>query len=365
MVDYQQRIKELEDELKKTPYNKRTQHHIGLVKAKIAKLKDQDIARSSSKGKSEGYSVRKTGDGTVILIGFPSVGKSTLLNALTNAKSEVGSYDFTTLDVIPGLLEYKHAKIQVLDVPGIVHGAASGRGRGKEVLAVMRNADLVMVLVDANHPEHHNAVLKEIYDSGLRLNQQSPDVRIKKKARGGISIGTTVRLKKIDKKTIEAILREMRISNADVIIRTDIDADQLIDVIEGNKRYVPGITLITKADTVSKEEIHELKKEIMPDILISAQKSVGIEELKERIFDSLGFIRIYCKEVNKKADLDVPMILKKPVTIATMCTKLHKDFLDRFRFAKVWGNSAKFPGQIFHKTDHTLKDKDIVELHIR
>ena len=73
------RIKELEEELSKTKYNKRTQHHIGLVKAKIALLKDKQQKRVASKGKSTGFTVKKSGDATVIIVGFPSVGKSSML----------------------------------------------------------------------------------------------------------------------------------------------------------------------------------------------------------------------------------------------------------------------------------------------
>ena len=112
----QDKIKELEEELRKTKYNKKTQHHIGKLKAKIARLKEDIEVKKKGKGKSEGYSVKKSGDATVIMIGFPSVGKSTILNALTNARSKVAAYDFTTLDVIPGLLEYKQAKIQLLEI---------------------------------------------------------------------------------------------------------------------------------------------------------------------------------------------------------------------------------------------------------
>jgi len=357
-----ERIRELEEQISKTKYNKKTQHAIGLYKAQLANLKEKQKARSKGK-KGEGYSVRKTGDGTVVLLGFPSVGKSTLLNALTNANSPVGSYAFTTLTVIPGILSYKYAKIQVLDVPGVVHGAAAGTGRGKEVLAVIRNADLILFLIDVFHPVHYNALKKEVYDSGVRINARIPDVKIVKTLRGGINVGTTVKLTKLDKKTVEDILKEFKISNANIVIREDIDADQLIDVIEGNKIYLPAITVLNKIDMIEKEELNRVKKKIMPDLSVSAEKNIGINELKESIYQKLRIIRIYLKEYNKKADMEEPMIMWQDCTLKDLCLKLHKDFVNKFKFAKIWG-SSKFPGQMIVKLDYALHDKDIVELRM-
>ncbi len=170
-----------------------------------------------------------------MILGFPSVGKSTLLNGITNASSAVAAYKFTTLKPIPGLLEYNHAKIQILDMPGIVHGAASGKGRGKEVLACLWNADLILILLDVNHPQHFKVIIKEIWNTRVRINQVKPDVKIVKKARGGINIGSTVKLKHLNRETIIGICKEFRISNADIVIREDITDDQFIDVIEGNR----------------------------------------------------------------------------------------------------------------------------------
>lgn len=360
------KIKELEKEISTTKYNKRTQHAVGLMKAKLAMLKERAVQRSSV-GKAKGddrFSVRKTGDGTVILLGFPSVGKSTLLNKLTRAKSDVAAYAFTTLSVVPGLMEYKHAKIQILDVPGIVSGAAAGTGRGKEVLGVVRNCDLILILVDALYPSHYEAILKEVYETGVRVNQIKPDVRIIKKERGGLGIGCTVKLTKIDKKTISDIAREMKLNNADILIRTDIDADQFIDVIEGNRKYVKQLTIITKIDLVDEEKLKKLCEKIKPDVLVSAEKGIGIEELRDKIFDKLGFIRIYLKEVNKPADMKEPLIMFKGCTIGDVCSKLHRDFVDKFRFARIWGESAKFDAQIFRKLEKELSDEDILELHI-
>ena len=124
----------------------------------------------------------KSGDARVVLIGFPSVGKSTLLNKLTKTHSEAGAYEFTTLTCIPGKIEYNGANIQLLDLPGIIEGAAQGmvfelgvgkgnndivmilnfchgigRGRGRQVVAVAKTADLIVMLLDAtkSHQQRH------------------------------------------------------------------------------------------------------------------------------------------------------------------------------------------------------------------
>jgi uncharacterized protein len=359
------RIKEMEDEISGTKYNKKTQGHIGLVKAKIALLKEKQEKRVASRGGGTGFSVKRSGDATVIMVGFPSVGKSTLLNTLTKAKSATAAYAFTTLTCIPGLLEYKHAKIQVLDVPGIIAGAASGMGRGKEVLACAQSADLVMLVIDVFHPEHLAILQKEVYDSHLRLNKRKPVIKIVKKERGGIDLGTTVKLTKLDEATIKDIMQEFRLNNASIVLRDDIDADELIDVIEGNKRYVPAVTILNKIDLVDKDELERVKKLVKPDICISAEMKININELKEVIFQKLGFIRVFCKEHGKKADMEEPMIMQSPTTLRDVCQKLHKDFVSKFTFARVWGKSVKFDGQVIRKLEHELTDEDIVEIHTR
>ena len=265
-VTNQEKIKELEDEISKTKYNKSTQHHIGLIKAKIAKLKEKQEARSGGGGGGEGYSIKKSGDATVILLGFPSVGKSSILNVITNANSPVGAYEFTTLTVIPGTLHYRHAKIQILDVPGIVSGAASGKGRGKEVLAVIRNADLILMVVDALQPQQFEKISKEVIETRVRINQRKPDVRITKTSRGGIRIGKTVKLDMKDE-TIIGIMKEFKLNNADILIRDKINEDQLIDVIEGNRSYIPAVTVVNKVDLLNKTQLDKIKKKIHSNII--------------------------------------------------------------------------------------------------
>lgn len=360
---YEDKIKELEAEISKTKYNKRTQHHIGLVKAKLAKLKEKEVSRGSGGGGGEGYAVRKSGDATVVLLGFPSVGKSTLLNALTDAESEVGAYAFTTLTVVPGLLEYEGAKIQILDVPGIVKGAAAGTGRGKEVLAVLRSADLVLMLIDPFYPGHLKYLKKEVYDTNIRMDKEKPDVKIVKKAKDGIKIGRTVKCDLTDE-TITDVLKEFRINNADVVIRSPIDVDELIDVIENNKVYIPSVTVLAKADLLSETKRNELEKKLNPDLVISAHTKYHIDDLKRLIFDHLNFMRVYMKEPQKPADMNEPMIVKVNSSVEDVCRKIHKDFVKKFKFCKVTGPSAKFPNQKL-ALKHILKDGDVLEIHLR
>ncbi|MFW6226451.1 MAG: GTPase, partial [bacterium] len=139
--ELEDRIKELEDELKNTKVNKRTEGSVGLLKAKIAKLKKELEIKSSKSTTGSGYAVKKEGDATVGLLGKPSVGKSTLLSKITNKESKIGAYEFTTLEVVPGLLNYKHTNLQILDLPGIIDKASDNRGFGKKVLSVVRSCD--------------------------------------------------------------------------------------------------------------------------------------------------------------------------------------------------------------------------------
>lgn len=363
MADYNAQVKDIEAEIAKTKYNKATQHHIGLLKAKIARLREKEASRGGG-GAGEGFTVRRTGDGTVILLGFPSAGKSTLLNTITNANSEVAAYAFTTLTCIPGLLTYKHAQIQVLDVPGIVAGAASGRGRGKEVLAAMRSADMAIVLLDALRINELPIILKEAREAHIRLNERQPDVKIVRTSKGGVDIGRTVATPELDDETIKGICNEFRLHNSQIVIRSPINADQFIDAIEANKKYMPMLLVVNKADLLTDTERQYIEEEIKPDLFISASLKQGTDELKEAIYKKLDFISIYMKEPGKPADMDVPMIMQRGDTIRRVCEKLHKDFVKNFKYSRVTGPSSKFAGQKL-MLNHVLKDQDILELHIR
>jgi len=148
------KIKDIEDEMLKTQKNKATEYHWGQLKARLAKLKTMQEEAACKKGpKGEGFEVEKNGHSRIVMIGFPSVGKSSLLNQLCGTTSEAAAYEFTTLTCIPGVLHINDAKMQLLDLPGIIEGAANGAGRGREVIAVGKSSDLILMILDCQKGE--------------------------------------------------------------------------------------------------------------------------------------------------------------------------------------------------------------------
>ena len=130
------------------------------MKARLAKLTTMLEEESTKKGpKGEGFDVEKNGNARCVMIGFPSVGKSSLLNQLCGTSSEAAAYEFTTLTCIPGVLYINNAKMQLLDLPGIIEGAADGKGRGKQVIAVGKTADVILMVLDCQKGEQQKIKL--------------------------------------------------------------------------------------------------------------------------------------------------------------------------------------------------------------
>ena len=358
-----EKIKAIQDEMAKTQINKATEHHIGLLRAKIAKLKrEQEEVRSKKSVKADGFAVRRAGDATVVFIGLPSVGKSTLLNQLTDAKSTVGSFQFTTLTVVPGMMEYRGAKIQLLDLPGIIKGASSGKGLGKRILSVARNADLVLLTLDVFQPYHENVLVTELGNIGIRLNQKPPNVVIEKSSSGGITVTQLVKLTKMPIKLLKDILTVYRIINGRVVIKEDITSEQLTDHISGTKTYSKALTIINKVDLVDQEFVKGLRSKIKSDFIpVSADSGLNMDDLREKIYEKLNFIRIYMRPKGGETDYKEPLIVREGSSVLDICNKLHRNLRNDFRFGMIWGKNVKFGGQRVG-LKHVLSDGDVLTI---
>ncbi len=381
MVSLEEKLKDLEDRLAQTIPNKATMRSICQLKAQIAKLKNriQDKVITSSKIVSkDGFDVKKQGDSTVALVGFPSVGKSTLLNKLTNAKSRIAAYEFTTLDAIPGLMEYKHARIMIVDLPGIIKGASKGKGMGKRILSVAKTANLVLIMLDIWNPPHiHLDIIeKELYDVGIRLDQFPPLISVYKTQSGGIALTTTVSpLSYIDEDIVKSVFKEFKINNALCTTHQDVNVDQLIDVLAGNRAYIPSVVVCNKMDISTPEQekfLEELEKKGKYIIRISAETGLRLEDLREEIYQRLKLINVFLKPKGSKADLVEPMVVPENSTVGEIAQRIHRDFINKFRYAFVshaekdkYGKLKIFGKKYKVGLKHVLKDYDVLQINIR
>ncbi len=364
------KIKELEFEYDRTQKNKATNYHLGTIKAKLSKLRREltEIGSGGGKGakgggsSERGFEVSKSGDTRVGLVGFPSVGKSSLLTKLTGTFSLAAGYEFTTLTAIPGTMHYRGAKIQVLDLPGIIEGANDGKGRGRQVIASAVTCNVILIVLDACKPvTHKHKIERELHGFGIRLNQSPPDILFKRKDRGPINYQAMCNQSELTEEIALSICREYKIISADIFVRCDATIDQFIDIIEGNRHYIPCIYVLNKIDQLTIEEL-DIIDQLPHHVPISAHHEWNLDELMETIWDYCNMIRIYTKPKGQIPDYTAPVVLHDASpSIESFCNRIHKTMIQQFKHAWVWGSSVKHQPQKVGK-DHILCDEDIIQV---
>jgi hypothetical protein len=288
---------------KEVPKHKGAENLRKDIRTKLAKFKEK-LKKESEKKKGKALTIKKEGSATIVLVGPVNSGKSLLLNRLTGKKVVIADYKFTTKMPEVGIMDYKGIKMQVIEVPAITQGYFYSE-KGPQFFSIVRNADIVVIVTDIADLDY---LFEEFNNAEIKLNEKILDK--------GLSL-----------KAIIAINKQ--------------DLSAFNDVYVGLCKYY--------------------NFDLVP---ISALTGEGIEQLKDRIWKNLGLIKVYTKEPGKKARKDEPLCLKKNATIEDMAVHIHKDFIRKFRFARVWGKSAKFNNQKVG-LKHKLEDEDIVEIHLR
>lgn len=367
-----EKIAEIEKEISKTQKNKATTTHLGSLRAKLCALRRELLEPSKAGGgKQPGFEVQRYGDSRVALIGFPSVGKSSLLSALTGVESEVAAYEFTTLTCIPGVINHNDCKIQLLDLPGIIMGAAQGRGRGRQVIACARSSDMIIMVLDATKDDQQRMFLtKELEDVGIRLNKVRPNISFNRTKTGGLKYNATVpNITELSREMVHTILQQYKIFNADVILHEDASVDDFIDVLEeagtAPRKYCKCLYVYNKIDMLSVEEVDALARQPM-SVVISVKSKLNLDGLVDRLWSELDLRRIYTKKKGMFPDFADPMVMTRSrgigqCTVENAVGMLHKSLLDEFKCAYVWGSSVKGSPQVCG-LKHFLEDEDVMQI---
>lgn len=260
-------------------------------------------------------------------------------------------------------MSYKGAKIQVLDLPGIIEGAKDGKGRGRQVISTAKTCNVILIVLDASKPTTHKVIIeRELEGFGIRLNKTKQNIKFQKKQKGGINLQMPhEQTQGMNLEMVTAILKEYKISCANVILRCDATPDDLIDLIEGKRAYMPCIYVLNKIDSITIEEL-DLIDQLPHNVPISAKDLWNFDELLELIWQYAKMIRIYTKPKGQIPDYGEPVVLHdKNPSMETFCNRIHRGILANYKYAWVWGSSVKHQPQKVGK-DHLLEDEDVVQI---
>ncbi|TFG97433.1 TGS domain-containing protein [Candidatus Thorarchaeota archaeon] len=369
--DIAQRIVELEKLLSLAPRHKGGERMVGdyrkklaLLKAQLEKKREQDKARKSGGGTEEGV-VRKEGAGQVCLIGVTNSGKSSIINAVTNAKFDIGDYPFTTPIPTPAMLTLEDINIQLVELPGVFPGSHEA-GIGRQALAVARNTDCVAIVIDLSQDidTQMNIILAELDSARIRLNKEKSVVRIERVGLGGLMIYGAQNYQG-DIEEVMEYLRARRITNIIVRLQKPAIFQQLVDAMDASVAYVRALVIATKGDAIgSGDRFQELESKYSDrfDIIpISAERKENLDSMSWALYEHLDILRVYTKIPGKERERK-PIVLPEGSVVEDAAGKVHKElFVERFRYAVILRENDKIKRRVVG-LNYPLQDGDILQL---
>jgi len=304
-----EKLAALEDLIASVPKHKGTDKLRADLRKRASQLNKEAIAlrRTKKGGRDSLYNVQREGAAQVALVGFPNSGKSSILASLTNAAPVIADYPLTTLLPLSGMMPFENIQIQLVDLPAIANESTDGWVSG-----ILRNTDAFLIVLDlSDEPETQmELILEQIGRWNIHVTAKGPEDHkgIRKRA-----------------------------------------------LIAANKSDLTGAG-------ENFQGFRERWSGMLPLVPLSILRKENLEELKRAIYDVTGIIRIYSKPPGKEPNLTMPFTIHSGCTVMEFAEHIHKDFLSRLKFARIWG-SAKFDGQKVER-GYVLRDKDIVELHM-
>ncbi|MEM3731579.1 MAG: GTPase [Candidatus Bathyarchaeia archaeon] len=368
-----EKLQLMEEFLGLVPKHKGTAKLCAQVKKQMAILRKEIEEKKRRKAGRGGpkFFIEKEGAAQIALIGLTNVGRSSLLAAVTNAKVEVSSTPYTTREPVPGILNFEDVQFQIVEAPALMEGAADGRAWGLQTLALARNADGLIIMVDLSTDPvaQLSLILNELEKARILVIKPKGNVEIERKFMGaGLRIILVGKLLDCTMGDVEELLKSYRITDAVVKISGEVSLDDVENAVFENPIYKPTVVVANKMDLEGAEtELRLLESYVngkLPIIPVSCERKFGLEKLGENLFKALDIIRVYTKEPSQKEPSDKPFILKRGATVYELARNIHTDFSEKFSYAKVWSKRLVFSPQKVGSS-FILEDGDVVELHSR
>lgn len=366
----EEKIRALEEFLSVAPKHKGAENLLLWAKRRLAELREEleEQRRKKRGGGGPRIFVEKEGAAQVAVIGPPNVGKSSLVARLTGARTQVADYPFTTTLPVPGMLPYRDIQFQLVDTPPLSRSAPQFIPR---IAGLARNADAVIVVVglDEDPLEQYIEVRDILAEHGVFIERPRGTVRVEKGGEHGVQVLGTGTIVDGTVKDVERLLARYRIYRARVYIEGEVSLEDIEMAVLRSTVYRPAIVLANKADLPGAKEryrrlyryLAERRERSVWLLPVSARTGLNLDKLGELLFRRLGIIRVYTKKPNAEPS-KTPVVLPRGSTVRDLAEHIHSDLIEHFLYAKVWGPSAKYPGERVG-LDHVLEDGDIVEIH--
>ncbi len=311
-TDLSEKLDALKEMMVLVPKHKGTERLRMDLKKRLAKLQDdiQKKSKSAPKGGQTWEHIPREGAGQIVLVGLPNCGKSSLLAAVTNAQPEIADFPFSTFKPTVGMMAFEDIQIQLIDLPPLSEFTEPW------VYNLIRQADIVGVLIDLSQPSPEDSVLEiQDYLEKANIHITSPE-RLEKHYAG------------------PGVMRKAHI-------------------------------IATKLDSPDAEEALKTLKEVyaseFPIAAVSTLQPERLAEMRKALFAVLEVVRVYSKKPGQQASKEAPYVLPRGSTMMEVAKAIHHDLAEKMQFARIWG-SAEFQGQRVER-DHVVQDGDIIEVH--
>jgi len=266
------------------------------------------------------------------------------------------------------MMTYRGVDFQLIEAPAVIEGAASGIGWGSQTLALARNADGLMIVIDAQGDLYYqySVLVSELEKARIHVKKPRVLVKVERRSQGGVIV--LGELKDCTVRDVEKLLKSYKIYHALVRIEGCATLSDIEDSLFENVVYKPALFVINKVDIVENEkkirEFEEfLERENLVYLEVSADKGINVdpETIGKRLFELLGLIRVYTKKPGNREIAEKPVVVKRGATVLDIAKLIHSQLYKNFRYARVWSSRLKFSPQRVG-ADFVLEDGDIVEI---